>query len=92
MELYDESAGKVNGRHVAIGEVDADLWMDAIKVVAELRGQRVVMIPLSVSVPSKDARSPQSIEPSEDAPTPFSFVHEATALPLAPRLVDGAKL
>ena len=42
---------------VLLGEVGADSWVAATRAVREARGQHVVMVPLSVTIPSRDPRA-----------------------------------
>ena len=42
---------------VLLGEVGADSWEVAARAVREARGQRVVIVPLSVTIPSRDPRA-----------------------------------
>ena len=42
---------------VLLGEVGADSWQVATRAVREARGQHVVMVPLSVTIPSRDPRA-----------------------------------
>merc|ERR1712185_121153 len=63
--LYD---GSVEGSPVALGEVCAEAWRTFARGVKEAKGQSVVMVPVSVTLPSTDPRSPNPHErPPEDA-------------------------